>query len=100
MSFVISEGCSCRINIPMEADIDDVSCNKAWVGQTGMPAMVDIVEDGAASIFTHSGSFGGFNAADNNGAHISTYSLDGAFAGGWVFQLTFTAWFKLDTSYA
>ena len=46
-----------------------------------------------------SGVFNGFDQGLQNAGHLSTYSLDGAFAGGWVFELTFVAWFKLDTSY-
>ena len=82
-----------------DTGINDVSCHKSWVGQTGMPAVVTVDDDGPAGVADSSGVFRGFEAVLNNGGHISTYTLDGAFAGSWIFDLTFVAWFKLDASY-
>ena len=97
----VADGCSCRVNIPLEFPygINDVSCHSAWVGQTGLPAKVTVEAGGPGPVSPFSGVFQGFNPDQNNGGHISTYTLDGAFAGGWVYELTFAAWFKLDPSY-
>ena len=79
--------------------INDVSCHKAWVGQAGTPAMVVIMADGPPGVSATSGLFMGFHGPHGNGGHLTTYTIDGAFAGAYVFDLTFVAWFKLDTTY-
>ena len=56
-----------------------------------MPAMAT-VENGC-------GQFGGFDSILNNGAHLGTYVIDGAFAGDWVNQLKLTASFTADSSW-
>ena len=91
MFFILPVDCTCKVSIPLTTDTDSHGCNGGWVGQLGIPAMAT-VENGC-------GQFGGFDSVLNNGAHLGTYVIDGAFAGDWVNQLKLTAAFTLDSSW-
>ena len=46
-----------------------------------------------------SGVFTGYDTRLKNGPHLATFVIDGAFAGGWVNELTFTALLMVDQTY-
>ena len=58
--------------------------------------MVTLAKKGPPDGAGGSGIFTGYDPVLNNGPHLTTYALDGAFAGDWVFKLSFNAWFKMD----
>ena len=89
--FRLAVDCTCKVSIPLTTDTDSHGCNGGWVGQLGMPAM--------ATVENNCGQFAGFDSALNNGAHLGTFVIDGAFAGDWVHQLKLTAAFTLDSSW-
>ena len=64
-----------------------------------MPAMVLVGPGGPQGVSSFSGIFNGYELEKENGAHLTSYTLNSAFAGHWVHKLTFVAWFKLDPSY-
>ena len=82
--------CTCKVSIPLHDDIDSHGCNGGWVGQLGMPAM--------ATVSSQCGQFNGYDSALNNGAHLGTFVIDGAFAGDWVHSLKWTATFTIDST--
>ena len=49
-----------------------------------------------ATIENSCGRFGGYDSALENGAHLGTFVIDGAFAGAWVHSLKWTASFTVD----
>ena len=83
--------CTCKVSIPLFADIESQGCNGGWVGQLGMPAV--------ASVQNGCGLFAGYEPTLGNGAHLGTFVIDGAFAGAWVYQLKLTADFNLDAAW-
>ena len=88
--FIFTVDCTCKVSIPLSDDIDSHGCNGGWVGQLGMPAMV--------TVSGNKGHFTGYDSALKNGPFIGTFVIDGAFAGGWVHHLKWTAKFQLDAA--
>lgn len=89
---VMKVDCTCKISLPLTQDIETHGCNGGWVGQLGMPDLVEIVGG--------HGQFQGWNDQTDNGGHLGTYVIDGLFAGAWVSTLQWTAVFRLDDSFA
>lgn len=96
---VMGPGCTNRVNIPLAKNINDVSCHKNWVGQTGMPTIVHIGKNGPPDGAGGAGIFTGYDPDKDNAPHLTTYGMDGVFAGDWVFQVSFNVWFNVDISY-
>ena len=82
----------------MEADVEDHSCHKAWVGQGGFPAVVHCTPNDPPPGLSGSAVFTGFDPVLGNAPRLTTYALDGVFAGDWVFAITYKFWFNLDPS--
>ena len=96
--FCFLAGCTDRLDIKMETDLLDHSCHKAWVGQGGYPALVTLTDVNPPPGAVGSAVFTGFDPELGAAPHLSTFTLDGVFAGNWVFAITYRIWAYLDSS--
>ena len=98
ISLSFPAGCSSRVNIRLEADLEDHSCHKTWVGQGGYPAIVTMDESNAPPGHSGSALFTGFDPEIGNAPTLITNTLDGVFAGEWVRAISYKIWVYLDSS--
>ena len=98
ISLSFPAGCSSRVDIRLEADLQDHSCYNTLVRQGGLPAIVTIDLSNAPPGHNGSGLFTGFNPIFGKTPSLITNALDGVFTGGLVRAITYKIWVYLDSS--
>lgn len=85
-------GCLCHLLLDFANDVQDKSCYRGWISNS-YPA-VEVV---ASGMYGQGGQFDGLLPAAQNGAHLMSWALNGAFnpcESGGQDKLTVATWFK------